>query len=226
MNELDRLKEAFDAERVAPRAGAREAAITAALAAFDANNRIGAPRIGTRQPVSGTRRLPRCEILTGKRPMTQISMRHALAGGVSLAVLTLAVMTAANLQTIEGFKWRETREPIGVPPVEHDSGRRRSRSAQRRADTPTAERVDATRRGGPRSSGELTRRASRRRRRRSPPPAAESEVGSSVAADARDGAALRPTVSPAAPPLADMAASRRAVRCGADERSRRSPPAR
>jgi hypothetical protein len=48
--------------------------------------------------------------------MTQISMRHALAAGASLAVLTLAVMTAANLQTIENLRWRNEPEPVSLPP--------------------------------------------------------------------------------------------------------------
>jgi Ca-activated chloride channel family protein len=57
------------------------------------------------------------EILTGRRSMTSIQMKHALAAGVSLAVLTIAVMTAANLQTIEGFRFRDAPEPAVAPPA-------------------------------------------------------------------------------------------------------------
>jgi len=89
------------------------AALAVALGVFDAE------KVAARQGSGVVGRLRNAaraafEILTGKRPMTQLSMRHALAGGVSLAVLTLAVMTAANIQTIEGFGFRDTREPIGV----------------------------------------------------------------------------------------------------------------
>jgi Ca-activated chloride channel homolog len=133
MSELERLKKALDQERISPRQSAREAALGAALAAYDAN--IAASRQGKtfadrlRNAVHAA-----MEILTGKRHMR---MSHALAGGVSLAVLTLAVMTAANLQTIENFKWRDAREPIGVPPVEHsaDAG---TPESQPRSDTAAA----------------------------------------------------------------------------------------
>jgi len=114
MTELQRLKEAFDAEHVTPGEGQREAAVAAALAAYDASRR------DARQ---GTGIIPRLriaahaavEILTGKRPMR---MTHALAGGVSLAVLTLAVMTAANIQTVENFRWRAEPEPMAMPPAD------------------------------------------------------------------------------------------------------------
>ena len=113
MTELQRLKEAFDSERPSAGEGAREAALAAALSAYDARMRderqgrgvVGRLRIAARAAT---------EILTGKRPMR---MTHALAGGASLAVLMLAVMTAANVQTIENFRWRGTPEPVALPPA-------------------------------------------------------------------------------------------------------------
>ena len=110
--------------------------------------------------------------------MTQISMRHALAGGASLAVLTLAVMTAANLQTIEDFKWRDAREPVGVPPVEQEVAGKPDVS--RRADVPADK--DATE--GLPARKELTDSRGRSRRRRrcksrcSSPPKSTKSVSS------------------------------------------------
>jgi Ca-activated chloride channel family protein len=112
MSELQKLKKAFDVERVMPSERQREAAVTAALAAYDAN---------MREARQGTGFIPRLrsaahaatEILMGRRPMR---MTHALAGGASLAVLTLAVMTAANIQTVENFRLRSEPEPVAVPP--------------------------------------------------------------------------------------------------------------
>ena len=116
MTDFDRLKQAMEKERLAPRPAAREAAVAAALAAFDAKSQPSRQGSGV---VSRLRNAARAatEIMTGQRPMTQISMRHALAGGVSLAVLTLAVMTAANLQTIENMRWRDAPEPVAAPPA-------------------------------------------------------------------------------------------------------------
>jgi len=112
MDEFERLKGAFEEDRATPRPAARDAAMKAALSAYDAN--VSTRRQGT----SVADRLRNAahaasEILTGRRHMR---MSHALAGGVSLAVLMLAVMTAANIQTIENFA-RDVRVPIGVPPV-------------------------------------------------------------------------------------------------------------
>src|SRR4051794_1256594 len=104
MRDAERLREVMQAELIRPRAAAREAAVAAALAAYDAKKE------SLRQESSLVSRLRNAaraasETMTGQRPMTQISMRNALAAGASLAVLTLAVMTAANLQTIENLKW-------------------------------------------------------------------------------------------------------------------------
>ncbi len=115
MSELERLKQALDQERVSPRQSAREAAVGAALAAYDANMTAGRQGNTVADRLRNAARAA-TEHLTGKRHMR---MSHALAGGVSLAVLMLAVMTAANLQTIESFRWRAEPEPIGVPPVDH-----------------------------------------------------------------------------------------------------------
>lgn len=102
MSELERLKEALQGEPAAPRPAAREAAIAASLAAYDAN--VAAHRQGT-SFVDRLRNAARAaiELLTGRRHMR---MSTALAGGASLAVLTLAVLTAANLQTIENLARR------------------------------------------------------------------------------------------------------------------------
>ncbi len=112
MNELERLKEALDAERVEPRAGAREAAVGAALAAFDA--KIESRRQGSRL-FSRLRSAAHAafETVTGRRHMR---MTTALAGGVSLAVLTLAVLTAANLETFNGLRQKPASN--AAPPVE------------------------------------------------------------------------------------------------------------
>ena len=57
MSDFDRLKEAMETERIAPRPGAREAAVAAALAAFDAKtNRPAKDRAWS--AVSGMRRVP------------------------------------------------------------------------------------------------------------------------------------------------------------------------
>jgi Ca-activated chloride channel family protein len=94
MNELERLKQAFDTERIAPRRQAKEAALAAALRAFDARRADALQGSGV---ITRLRTAAReaADILTGKKPMR---MTHALAGGASLAVLTLAVLTTAHLQ--------------------------------------------------------------------------------------------------------------------------------
>ena len=116
MNELDSLKQAFVREDAAPRPGAKEAAIGAALAAYDAGTSatrqgsgIGA-RLRSAAQAAG-------EILTGKRSM---QTNHALLGGVSLAVLTLAIVTAASLQTIEGFGTRPAANTADDLPIARD----------------------------------------------------------------------------------------------------------
>ncbi|MGH6922828.1 MAG: hypothetical protein ACRED5_03565, partial [Propylenella sp.] len=91
MSDLDKLESALKKDRATPRPGAREAAITAALDAYDAA-RAGAP-LRARQGSGLFDRLriaarAASEIMTGKRPMQK---SYALAGGVSLAVLMLAV---------------------------------------------------------------------------------------------------------------------------------------
>ena len=110
MNDMDRLKDALqDRAAARPRREAKDAAIAAALAAFDAKP------VQAHQGTKFSDRLigaahAAFETMTGRRKMR---MTHALAGGASLLVLTLAVMTAANLQTFDTF----SRAPIGVPPV-------------------------------------------------------------------------------------------------------------
>jgi Ca-activated chloride channel family protein len=102
MTELDRLRKALAEDVVAPRPEAKDAAIAAALAAFDAKKteaRQGSP-IFARLRIAA---LAAFDILTGKRPMTRT---QALAGGVSLAALMIAVFATANLQTLESFRLR------------------------------------------------------------------------------------------------------------------------
>jgi Ca-activated chloride channel homolog len=210
MTELDKLKEAFDAERITPRDRARDAAVNAALSAFDANIQ------GARQGSGLGARLRNAahaasEILTGKRPMTQVSMRHALAGGVSLAVLALAVMTATNLQNIEGFGWRETREPIGVPPVPHPTselGADQEREVN--VDKPDArERVDAI---SPRREAKVEEEANEARdaltaqRQVLAAEPSTAEMDESTAASIGAPSTADELALPAAPPLADLAA--------------------
>jgi Ca-activated chloride channel homolog len=116
MDEFDELKQAFASENAAPRAGAKEAAIGAALAAYD--SRVAAGRQGSGAP--GRLRSAAhaaFEILTGKRSM---QTNHALLGGVSLAVLTLAVVTAASLQSIEGFGTRPASDLAADRPAARD----------------------------------------------------------------------------------------------------------
>ncbi len=120
MNELERLRQGFADERIAARPEAKDAAIRAALVAFDAKSQPD------RQGSSVVDRLrvaarAALDTLTGARSMhttTHFTTRHALAAGASLAVLTLAVMTAANWQTIEGFGARDTAPlPTAIPTV-------------------------------------------------------------------------------------------------------------
>ncbi|HWT31861.1 MAG TPA: von Willebrand factor type A domain-containing protein, partial [Propylenella sp.] len=109
MNELDRLKDAFRSEGpVVPPPEAKQAAVAAAMRAFDEKNaraRQGSNLAG-RLRIAASAAL---ELLTGKRPMR---MTHALAGGASLLVLTLAVMTAANLHYLDALSSRDAM-PIG-----------------------------------------------------------------------------------------------------------------
>jgi Ca-activated chloride channel family protein len=118
MDEFERLKRAAEADRAEPRPGAREAALAAALDAYDAEQSRSA-RKGTgllrRLRMAAT---AASETMTGRRPMHSFSTRHALAGGVSLAVLTIAVLAAVNVQTIENFAVRERRAPGAIPPAD------------------------------------------------------------------------------------------------------------
>jgi Ca-activated chloride channel family protein len=103
MTELERLRKALDQERLEARREAKEAGITAGLAAFDA--RIGAARQGS--GFSDRLRIAAravFDILRGRRSMTRT---HALAGGVSLAALMLGIMVTANVQN-SGIRLRET----------------------------------------------------------------------------------------------------------------------
>lgn len=111
-DELDQLKQALRAERVQPRPEAKQAALAAALGAFDAKKapaRQGS-RLAARLRIAAE---AASETLTGKRPMRTT---HALAGGVSLAVLTLAVVTAANLHSIDAFSRRDAAPIAGDTP--------------------------------------------------------------------------------------------------------------
>src|SRR5690606_7735337 len=96
-----------DASPALPRQEARDRAIEAALAAFDA--RPAHAHGEAHQGMAAADRLriaaiAALNLVTGKRPMR---MSHVLAGGASLAVLTLAVMTATNLQMLQRGDWRQ-----------------------------------------------------------------------------------------------------------------------
>ena len=185
MTDFDRLKLAMEKERLAPRPAAREAAVAAALAAFDAKSQPSRQGSGV---VSRLRNAARAatEIMTGQRPMTQISMRHALAGGVSLAVLTLAVMTAANLQTIENMRWRDAPEPVAAPPAKPAPATERRETVAAsdaladaldeekakvagRADAPAFSKDASGQRRSPLRSSRRRRKATRRQQRPSSP---------------------------------------------------------
>ena len=58
MTDFDRLKLAMEKERLAPRPAAREAAVAAALAAFDAKSRRMPAKDRAWSAVSGMRRVP------------------------------------------------------------------------------------------------------------------------------------------------------------------------
>src|SRR4051812_26123406 len=116
MRDVEKLREAMQTERIKPRPAARDAAVAAALAAYDAKKESrhqGSSLVGRLRNAARAA----SEIITGQRPMTQISMRHALTAGASLAVLPLAVMTAANLHTIENLSRHGEPEPVAVPPA-------------------------------------------------------------------------------------------------------------
>ena len=99
MDELERLKDALkDRAAALPRPEARRAAIGAALEAFDAKHVPARQGSGIAARLIGAAHAA-FETLTGRRPMR---MTHALAGGASLIVLTLAVMTTAGLYESSG----------------------------------------------------------------------------------------------------------------------------
>ena len=133
MNEMDRLKNALnDRAAATPRREAKDAAIAAALSAFDAKPVQPAKEKNVADRLIGAAHAA-FETMMGRRKMR---MTHALAGGASLLVLTLAVMTAANLQTFDTF----SRPTIGVPPVKdltEEARARRGQTAEPKARKPT-----------------------------------------------------------------------------------------
>jgi Ca-activated chloride channel family protein len=114
MSELDTLRKALDEERVTARLEAKQAAIAAALRAYHAEHSPAHQGTAIRNRLSLAARAA-LETVTGRRPMR---MTHALAGGASLLVLTLAVMTAANIQTLENFgrHGQPATEPLSATP--------------------------------------------------------------------------------------------------------------
>jgi Ca-activated chloride channel family protein len=136
MDEIDKLKEAFRDEPIAARPDAKRAAIEGALAAYDAKNSEARQGSGffARLRVAAHAAL---DLLTGK---TSMRMTHALAGGASLIVLTLAVMTAANLQNIPGLAGKTP--PVIGPDVRDATNEAKSdedRRARLETTTPVAE---------------------------------------------------------------------------------------
>jgi Ca-activated chloride channel family protein len=108
MSDFEKLTRALKADRPAPRPGAREAGIAAAMDAFDAEHaksaqraRQGSGLFGRLKDAAGA-----AFETTGRRLMHSISARQALTGGASLAVLTLAVLAAVNVSSIEDFMRR------------------------------------------------------------------------------------------------------------------------
>ena len=92
---LDRMRQAFESQPdTTPRKKARDSAINAALAAFDAEKSPAPQGIldGTRQRNRHTSWL---NVFNGSFLMSfaRLSHKHMLAGGASLAVLTLAVLS-------------------------------------------------------------------------------------------------------------------------------------
>ena len=113
MDELERLRAGLRASAPPePRPQAKEAAISAALAAFDAKKSAASQGSGflARLRIAA---IAASETMTGKRKMR---MTHALAGGASLLVLTLAVITTASLQNLPSLTPREADLPAGGPP--------------------------------------------------------------------------------------------------------------
>lgn len=200
MDELGRLKGALDADRPIALAEAREAAVRAALSAYDAKMREGRQGSGLLARLRNAA-YAATNILTGIASMTHISTRQALAGGVSIAVLMLAVMTAANIQTLQNFGLRDAAEPLIEPPVEQEADDE-TPQALRRADATavTAEaKVEA-------QTNELRDMAAARQ----VAPPAEVAVRP-VAPASTDSSAVATLAEPAPPPMMDALSSNSAM---------------
>ncbi len=104
-NDMDKLKAMFDRQAAsAPDPAAKDAAIGAAMAAFDekhAHKHEGA-RQGSRlmDRLTGAADAARATLF-GRRPM---KMSHVLAGSVSVLVLSLAVLNVSQFQTPDGHE--------------------------------------------------------------------------------------------------------------------------
>ena len=99
-NNMDRLKRLFDRQAATPPSqAAKDAAIGAAMAAFDEKHaqkhqgaRQGSPLMDRLTGAADAARAT----LFGRRPM---KLSHVLAGSVSVIVLSLAVLNVSQLQT-------------------------------------------------------------------------------------------------------------------------------
>jgi Ca-activated chloride channel family protein len=96
-DDIENLKNAFRTSPVRPRPAAKREALERAMAAFDQKNE----RASQGSPLQG--RLTEAatavfETLVGRRPVN-VKMNHALAGGASLAILTLAVLSVTYIRT-------------------------------------------------------------------------------------------------------------------------------
>lgn len=144
-DEIERLKDAFKASPPAsPRDGAKKLAIARAMSAFDEKNAHGPQGNGVMARLRETASAA-YETLIGRRSM---KMNPAFAGGASLAVLTLAVLSANYIQTTRfGGERRvqETPVPAPVPAPASKTGRDEAPKAAppaERQQTPEIARVE------------------------------------------------------------------------------------
>jgi Ca-activated chloride channel family protein len=120
---LDRLKAALRREPPpAHRPGAKERAMTRAMAAFEEKNAHVSQGSGIGDRLRGAARAA-FETLVGRRSM---KLTPAFAGGASLAVLVLAVMSASYVQTT-------LKAPVSAPQVAPPSASKQDGTVQRDA---------------------------------------------------------------------------------------------
>jgi Ca-activated chloride channel family protein len=96
-DDIENLKDTFRAAPALPRPAAKQQALERAMAAFDQKNAPASQgaRLQGRLMEAATAVF---QMLFGRRPMN-VKMNHALAGGASLAVLVLAVVSVTYVRT-------------------------------------------------------------------------------------------------------------------------------